>query len=616
MNEAANEQATKKELEIIENISISLTVGDIKNICKHGETVKNIQKNFADTMVEKLEKNDKKKFTKLERGEINPFKTVFSKNTPSKKEEFVCSNPRTHSLTNFALGPNISLTIKGIEKNGGINRLNLFSPVKNKDCLKSVGKLAKSVIEFRNKNYKYLFYLYLDGMNKNENSGDKKNPEIKKSIWTQFIKVRNVFNEINIKIQATKTFKEFQELGLGINSFCQSWDKDTGNANFSIMSPHFQTRFYISNTDKFLLSFPEKESFLEAYNKILGHFLELLKSNLYFEKYINIDKLVKVINYNCPKVLGLDLDDCLLKEYSWEDYRKKFPDAKDETKGRSEHPLMREMTYIVEELKDGLREEVVDVRKVKYKTKKYLENPPSHGKDQILKPEWNRYKQLQMKFLLFLRPNTEDLIKIAIDAYIDGKIGGIYIISANDSSRTIAFFNQIKIYNEKTMSELNGLYPGLFIVVPRYQFMVPDKKRETKKSIDRLIELYNKEHQEFDKINPNTNFIVMDDKPCDVVTRTRDTIIGVKPFTRKSITDILSQKPFEDMKFLDSLKDAIESTMEKYVGNDPNRYLDLAGGRKINRRKTRKRRRKKTRKKKKKNKRKKSRKRKTRKYYY
>ena len=68
MNEAANEQATKKELEIIENISISLTVGDIKNICKHGETVKNIKKNFVDTMVEKLEKNDKKKFTKLEIG--------------------------------------------------------------------------------------------------------------------------------------------------------------------------------------------------------------------------------------------------------------------------------------------------------------------------------------------------------------------------------------------------------------------------------------------------------------------------------------------------------------------------------------------------------------------
>ena len=174
MNEAANEQATKKELEIIENISISLTVGDIKNICKHGETVKNIKKNFADTMVEKLEKNDKKKFTKLEIGEINPFKTVFSKNTPSKKEEFVCSNPRTHSLTNFALGPNISLTIKGIEKNGGINILNLFSPVKNKDCLKSVGKLAKSVIEFRNKNYKSLFERYVIGMNENKNIGGKK----------------------------------------------------------------------------------------------------------------------------------------------------------------------------------------------------------------------------------------------------------------------------------------------------------------------------------------------------------------------------------------------------------------------------------------------------------
>lgn len=609
----------EQELEIIENISISLTVGDIKNICKHGETVKNIQKKFADTMVEKLLlKNEKKKFTKLEKGKINPFKTVFSKNTQSKKEEFVYSNPRTHSLTNFALGPNISLTIKGIGKNGGINRLNLFSPVKNKDCLKSVGKLAKSVIEFRNKNYKSLFNIYVNGMKKNENIGGKKNPKIEEPIWTHFITVRNVFNEINIKIQATKTFKEFQELGLGINSFCQSWDKDTGNANFSIMSPHFQTRFYISNTDKFLLSFPKKEAFLEAYNNILVHFLELLNSNLYFEKYINIDKLVKVINYNCPKVLGLDLDDCLLKEYPWEEYSKRFPDAKDETKARSEHPLMREMTYIVEELKDDLKKEVEDVRKVKYKTKKYLKNPPSHGKNQILNAEWNGYKQLQMKFLLFLRPNTEDLIKIAIDAYIDGKIGGIYIISANDSSRTIAFFNQIKIYNEKTMSELNGLYPGLFIVVPRYQFMVPDKKRETKKSIDQLIELYNKEHQDFDKINPNTNFIVMDDKPRDVVTRTRDTIIGVKPFTQQSITDILThQNPFEDMKFLDSLKDAIESYgLEKYVGNDPNRYLDLAGGRKINRRKTRKRKRKKTRKKKKKNKRKKSRKRKKHKYYY
>ena len=167
------------------------------------------------------------------------------------------------------------------EKYGGDSRINLFN--KNN----SIIVLAKDYIDYRNRNIPLFFKIYLDAL-KGES---KKRGKLSASII-------EVFDLINTKIQERNLDKDgLNRIGIGVLSFCQTWAKqnqekiDTSRPQFSVMSPHFQTRFYIKDLNSLkehIPEFPETE-----YQKVLKKFGSFMKKKEYNGSFVNIDELIR-----------------------------------------------------------------------------------------------------------------------------------------------------------------------------------------------------------------------------------------------------------------------------------------------------------------------------------
>ena len=80
---------------------------------------------------------------------------------------------------------------------------------------------------------------------------------------------------------------------MDIVSFCQTWDPVTDEANFSVMSPHFQNRLYITNPD--LLKGKEvSDDEIQAYNDAVASMTTdkaFLEAYARPPRFINLDKL-------------------------------------------------------------------------------------------------------------------------------------------------------------------------------------------------------------------------------------------------------------------------------------------------------------------------------------
>ena len=91
--------------------------------------------------------------------------------------------------------------------------------------------------------------------------------------------------------------------GLGVVSYCQTWlrkgpDQEL-TSNFSVMSPHFQTRFYV-NDPKLLCYVPEIQmKHLESYNILIKRFDGLLNDEyggVKGQAFIHLDNLLLFMN--------------------------------------------------------------------------------------------------------------------------------------------------------------------------------------------------------------------------------------------------------------------------------------------------------------------------------
>ncbi|CAE6937880.1 unnamed protein product [Symbiodinium sp. CCMP2592] len=94
-----------------------------------------------------------------------------------------------------------------------------------------------------------------------------------------------------------------EDYGLKVQSYCQTWLRngggkggEVGNAQFSVMSPHFQTRFFVASATKLAAAKVTKAE-KEAYLNILEHFDEVMETAGYSgadgPAFVNLDGLLE-----------------------------------------------------------------------------------------------------------------------------------------------------------------------------------------------------------------------------------------------------------------------------------------------------------------------------------
>ena len=176
---------------------------------------------------------------------------------------------RNMPLGSTSCGPNGVLT--DCQNKYGQNRINLF--YKDRQHTK---KLLSDYLKFRDENIIEIFRLYVNKLNSHvPDFNDGKGGTLSQHMQKNY---RIVCNMFSILLSMTKTHN-LDELGIGCVSFCQTWLNSENNmdSQFSVMSPHFQTRFYIKNLSKigkyFGILYTKK---ITAYSKLIQHFDNLM----------------------------------------------------------------------------------------------------------------------------------------------------------------------------------------------------------------------------------------------------------------------------------------------------------------------------------------------------
>ena len=187
-------------------------------------------------------------------------------------------------------GPN------GVLTNITNNRMNLF--YNNKV---STEGLLNEYILFRDNNLYEIFEMFVKkitdmatstkDIEKNMIFHETETEKDLGDLVSHYKNVKEMFQQVLKKCETdNKKSKEGLEgCGIGCVSFCQTWclkergegdDKTKkGEAQFSVMSPHFQTRFHVIN-DTLLLGVGDvKQEHIDSYIKIIEHFDKIMSKN-------------------------------------------------------------------------------------------------------------------------------------------------------------------------------------------------------------------------------------------------------------------------------------------------------------------------------------------------
>ena len=203
----------------------------------------------------------------------------------------------------MSVGPNgPSMGLNGVlikfDEKYGAERFNLFQGSED-----DVNTMLQDFITFRDANENDILKAIVDHMNDgvkhNDGVGQDEGEE------NDYVRMRDFLNTIHKHLPGNKLC----DIGLALTSFCQSWDVKTldttsePTANFSVPSPHFQTRVIVKDgvaLCKFLMNnmpgdkedtFREIETWFKAYSRSIK---ELTKSFVdadptYSGKFINLD---------------------------------------------------------------------------------------------------------------------------------------------------------------------------------------------------------------------------------------------------------------------------------------------------------------------------------------
>jgi hypothetical protein len=167
----------------------------------------------------------------------------------------------------------------------GAKRVNLFQGDKD-----SVFKLLEDFITFRDENAEVIFLATLSHMTDSKSITSLKMPKL----YREFIKL---IRRCRITKGGRNESQRLDDIGLGLRSFCQSWDPESGRPRFSIASPHFQTRVVVSNIVKFKKFLYMKSPYDSAarettYNTQIEALCEAFVEQGYAHAFIDLDGLL------------------------------------------------------------------------------------------------------------------------------------------------------------------------------------------------------------------------------------------------------------------------------------------------------------------------------------
>ena len=182
----------------------------------------------------------------------------------------------------------------------GKNRINLFQ--EDKETTK---KLLDDYLGLRNENINAIFGLFVDSLKKGKENNYMRNDttksQLEEKLHQHYDNVTKMMSLINDRLQEEKTL---DDMGIGVVSYCQTWlskgiDKKTnetykknGEAHFSVMSPHFQTRFYVKDLENLRESINVEFNHIESYINLIEHFTSIMQED-YKESFIHLDGLQK-----------------------------------------------------------------------------------------------------------------------------------------------------------------------------------------------------------------------------------------------------------------------------------------------------------------------------------
>ena len=306
-----NEQLEKlKEIEAESINSVSFVPTD--------DEINYLYQASTDALKDLVEKNRGPKLSKLHfvlgsfgllPNSLNPDDTILSQGgrgelvyiTPLKiNDEISVIKDRAMPLGGLSNGPNGVLT--DCQNKYGENRINLFQ--KDKETTK---KLLDDYLRLRDENINAIFGLFvkslLDGKKGKYMRNDPTKSQLEKKLHDHYDNVTNMMSLINDKLQE----KTLDDMGIGVVSYCQTWlsrgvDKKTGEtyekngeAHFSVMSPHFQTRFYVKDLQKLRESIKVEFNHIPSYIILIQHFTSIMQED-YKGSFIHLDGLQEHYN--------------------------------------------------------------------------------------------------------------------------------------------------------------------------------------------------------------------------------------------------------------------------------------------------------------------------------
>mmetsp|Transcript_61122 Transcript_61122/g.114285 ORF Transcript_61122/g.114285 Transcript_61122/m.114285 type:complete len:346 (-) Transcript_61122:24-1061(-) len=211
-------------------------------------------------------------------------------------------NDRNMPLGSSSNGPNAVLTNCSDGKYGSPDhpRINLFYESEEK-----VMQLLGDFMSLRRENEAELFKMYVSKLQEHDEGGksafklDPTKPELlSEALRPHYTNTVRMLQKV---AEAVGEHGSISDYGLEVNSYCQTWLRNgggkggtVGTAQFSVMSPHFQTRFFVASSEKLeaaKVTVAEKESYMA----LLQHFDHLMADSGYAgadgPAFVNLDGL-------------------------------------------------------------------------------------------------------------------------------------------------------------------------------------------------------------------------------------------------------------------------------------------------------------------------------------
>jgi len=247
---------------------------------------------------------------------LDPADTVLAQLGVAVQSEY----PAEMASKGFAFVPDRNMTFGGgsCGPNGvlvdchdlfGSNRINLF-----RENPSEMLDLLRKYLSFRNQNEKLLFDVFINHLNKEAFTKDfkidpdpKREATLPSELRESYLLTVSLFNKVQMAIQGKLQGDDdrglLESCGIGCVSFCQTWIRNgqgIGDAQFSVCSPHFQTRFFVQDAQR-LLQYGVSEDEMSGYTNMIKHLDESMSKDYGIagggQAFINLDELLLACNH-------------------------------------------------------------------------------------------------------------------------------------------------------------------------------------------------------------------------------------------------------------------------------------------------------------------------------